>query len=77
MFLGILDIEATYLVVKAHQYTTFISIQVSHLLFALLAFICGNFLVCNLCSFASRLGISDDYGEDWSKVASFVNDKRV
>ncbi|XP_075718533.1 solute carrier family 35 member F1 [Rhinoderma darwinii] len=27
MFLGIIDIEATYLVVKAHQYTTFISIQ--------------------------------------------------
>ncbi|KAM9317447.1 solute carrier family 35 member F1 [Gastrophryne carolinensis] len=27
MFLGIIDIEATYLVVKAHQYTTLISIQ--------------------------------------------------
>lgn len=31
MILGLIDIEANYLVIKAYQYTTLTSVQVSHI----------------------------------------------
>lgn len=45
MILGLIDLEANYLVVKAYQYTTLTSIQV---LMALLSFSASSVSKCSL-----------------------------
>lgn len=50
MILGLIDLEANYLVVKAYQYTTLTSIQV---LVALLFFSASSISRCSLFSAAS------------------------
>lgn len=50
MILGLIDLEANYLVVKAYQYTTLTSIQV---LMALLSFSSSSISRCSLISVES------------------------